>query len=386
MGSSQKLDGARRPHLCLFVPCFGHGGTERQFAEVVTRIDRRRFRLTVACLSREGEFYQRVRDAGLAVEEFDFPRFASPRAGFQFLRLLRMLRTRRVDLLHSFDFYTNVFGIPAARLAGVPLVVASQRNLAEFWSRWQRSAWRATLAWADCVVANSHAASQAVVEQTGISPERLRVVHNGVDTERFTVNGNREASRRALALPEPACVVGVVAGFRQEKDQQTLLDAVPQVVERNPQARFLLAGTGPEEARLRTYAQEKNLQSWVTFLGDRSDIPQLLAAFDVAVLPTRSESFPNVLLEAMSAGRAVIASAVGGTKELIEQGRTGVLVPAGDPAALAKEILNLLEHPERRAQLGRAARAHVEAEFSIEASVARMQALYDELLAQRGLN
>jgi len=206
------------------------------------------------------------------------------------------------------------------------------------------------------------------------------VVRNGVDLQRFVPNGHRALARRRWGWKEDELLIGVVANLRPEKGHITLLKAVPAVVRRFPRAHFLLVGPDPLRQGERLRAMASDLGPHVSFLGDCSEIPELLAALDVFVLPSLSESMPNSLMEAMSAGQPVIVSAVGGCKELVLHGETGMLVPPQDPETLAKQIVQLLEEPELRERLGREARNHAEAEFDIKQAVVRLEAIYDELL------
>jgi glycosyltransferase involved in cell wall biosynthesis len=363
----------------LFTNRFGHGGTEHQFAEIVSRLDQSKYNVQVACFSRTGEFLDRVTSAGLPVTEFARGRWFSPQTAACTIRWMRFLRRQRVELLHTFDFHTTVFAALPAKLAGLPRLVTSRRNLGTTLDGPRRWALRRVFWSSDCVVANSEAARQDLVS-VGVPPRLIRVVRNGVDLQRFVSNGQRALARRRWGWKEDELLIGVVANLRPEKGHVTLLKAVPAVVRRFPRAHFLLVGPDPLHQGERLRAMASDLGTHVSFLGDCSEIPQLLAALDVFVLPSLTESMPNSLMEAMSAGQPVIVSAVGGCKELVLHGETGMLVPPQDPETLAKQIVQLLEEPELRERLGREARKHAEAEFDIKQAVARLEAIYDELL------
>jgi glycosyltransferase involved in cell wall biosynthesis len=369
----------RRPNLCLFTNRFGHGGTEHQFAELSSRIDQAKFHVQVACLSRTGEFLEQVTSAGLPVLEFARGRWFAPRTAACTLRWMRFLRREQIDLVHTFDFHTAAFAALPAKLAGVPLLVTSRRNLGTTLDGPRHWVLRRLFHLSDCVVANSEAARQNLLG-AGVPPERVQVVPNGVDLQRFSSNGNHAFARRRWGWKDETLLIGVIANLRPEKGHATLLEAVPSVVKRFPQAHFLLVGPDPVQHGERLRALASHLGAHVSFLGDCSEIPELLAALDVFVLPSYSESMPNAVMEAMSAGRPVIASAVGGCKELIVDGETGILVPPRNPEALAAQIVRLLEEPGLRETLGRAARKRAEAEFDIKVAVRRLEAIYDELL------
>jgi glycosyltransferase involved in cell wall biosynthesis len=369
----------RRHNLCLFTNRFGHGGTEHQFAEIASRLDRSKYNLKVACFSRTGEFLNQVTSAGLPVTEFVRGRWFDPRTTTCALRWMRFVRDERIALLHTFDFHTTVFAALPAKFAGVRRLVTSRRNLGTTLHGSRDWALRRLFRWSDCVVANSEAARQNLL-MAGVSARLVQVVRNGVDLQKFCSNGHRASARVRGGWREEQLLIGVIANLRPEKGHATLLKAVPAVIARFPQAHFLIAGPDPLNQGERLRAMARNLSSNVSFLGDCYAVPELLAALDIFVLPSLSESLPNALLEAMSAGRPVIASAVGGCNELVVHEKTGMLVPPQDPEALARQIVQLLEEPELRERLGRAARKQAEAEFDITKAVKRLETIYDELL------
>lgn len=371
-----------RYHLCLVTDSFACGGSEHQFVEVVTRLDRSKYEVEIGCLRREGPFYQRVAASGLPVSEFPIRAWLSGQTFRSSLRWLERLRQARFDLVHSFDLYSNLFAAPLARLARAPVVVTSLRQHPSLGTALQRRVLFRVFGWSDCVMTNSEAGREGLL-RAGIPPARIRVVYNGVDVERFSPNGHSQERRQQLGLPAEALLVGVVGNLRAEKDHHTLLAAAPEIIRQLPQTQFLLIGSGPLERELQSEAAARQLTRHVHFLGQRSDVPELLSAVDLVVLPTRWESLPNSVLEAMSAGRSVIASDVGGCCELIEPERTGLLVPPQDPQALAEKIVWLLGEPQRREVLGQAARQRAEADFDIRAVVKRFEAIYDELLEQK---
>jgi glycosyltransferase involved in cell wall biosynthesis len=373
---------AQRPNICLFTSCFGHGGTENQFAQIVTRIDQDRYNLVVACQRTYGHYYPYVCQAGVRVVEFPVDG-ASVRTARSACRWMRFLRRQRIDLVHTFDLYTNLFAAPFARLAGVPVVITSRRDLGVMWSGLRARAQKRVFQWSDCVVANSAAAAKTLIAQERVPAERVWVVRNGVDLQLFCSNGHRALTRRQLGHGEETLLVAVLANLRPEKDHITLFEAVPAIVAAFPRVHFLVIGEGPREQQLRRYVQEKRIAAHVSFLGHREDTPQLLDAADIVTLPTSSESLPNVLLEAMSASRPVIASAVGGCLEIVRQGETGMLVEPANPQVLSQTLLSLLRDPARRERLGRAARRHMEQNFDLETAARNLEKVYDRMLARK---
>jgi glycosyltransferase involved in cell wall biosynthesis len=371
-----------RRKLCLFTSSFGHGGTEHQFVELVTRLDREKYDLTVACLSRDGQFYGQICDAGLRVVEFPL-RGASIQTVQSGSEWMRFVRREKFDLVHTFDFYTNVFAVPLTRLAGGPLVLTSRRDVGDTWSTLRRWMLLGVFHWSDHIVANSEAARASLANGESSPALRVSVVRNGVDLKLFSPNGHGTRKRHELGLSSDALVVGTISNLRTEKGHRTLVEAIPEIIQKIPQARFLIIGTGPLEEELKLLVQEKGLATYVAFLGRRADTAELLGAMDLMVLPSLSESLPNVVLEAMSAGCPVIATDVGGCGELIQHGVNGVLLPPGQPSALSAAVIRLLQDPRLRLQFGRAARARAEKDFDINLSVKRLEDVYERMLAMR---
>jgi glycosyltransferase involved in cell wall biosynthesis len=362
----------------LFTDSFIHGGTERQFVETLRVLDREKYEILVGCIQRRGSFLADVEGMGLRVVEFPIRSLYRPDTVRWFLRLVRFLRAERIDLLHAFDFYTTVFAVPAARAARVPVVLASRRELPNLRSWAQRNAVRFACRLATGIVANSQASSRAF-GPTGAGGGAT-IIPNCISLERFRPRRDRSAVRAEFGIAATAPVVGTLAALRPEKDFPTFLRAARRVAEKVPEARFVLVGEGSERPRLEQLSQELGIPSRVLFLGDRPDVADLLWAFDVFVLTSRTESFPNAILEAMAAARPVVATDVGGIPELVEADRTGLLFSAGDDEALAARLIQLLEDPALAVRMGAAGRARAESEFSPARMKQRLEALYDRAL------
>jgi glycosyltransferase involved in cell wall biosynthesis len=260
--------------------------------------------------------------------------------------------------------YANIFGLPGAALAGVPVRIGSRRELNPDKSpsqiRLQRLAYRS----ATKVVANSPAA-RAILESEGLAPVSIAVIPNGVDLTAFPARRPADRVRRFIT----------VANLRSEKNHETLLGAAAPLLRAYPDLEFQIVGDGPRRRELEQLARDRGV-SRVTFLGHREDVASLLAAADAFVLPSRSEAFPNGAIEAMAAGLPVVASAIGGLLDLIQDGRTGLLVPVGDPEALGAAMRSLIESPDRAVAIGRAARADVQQRYSFDRMVSSFEQLY----------
>jgi glycosyltransferase involved in cell wall biosynthesis len=299
--------------------------------------------------------------------------------------LVRVLRARRPAVVHGFLFSAYVLGAIAARLARVPIVVASRRSAGFFKAARPFWLWieRLTNRWTDHVVANSEAVRDDVVRQEGIPGETISVIYNGVDVPVFT-DQQLMTLRSTLDVDGRHPIIVVVANLIAYKGHDLLFKALPPVLSAFPRLAVLLVGDGIARTHFQEQARSAGLGSVVRFLGVREDVPMILALADVVVHPSRHEGFSNAVLEAMAAARPIVASAVGGNVEAIVDGETGVLVPPDDADALGAAVLRLLRTPPEAARLGEAARARVEERFTIDAMVRAYERTYDRLVAVHG--
>ncbi len=363
-----------RPRILLIGDTLNVGGTEGQFVEVACRLDRSRWDVQVSCLRAVGPLKARVEAAGLRAWSCGRGSFKSPRFLMAVCGLARYLRAHRINLVHSFDFYSNILGVPAARLARVPAVIASQRELDDLRSRLQRRVHRAALRLADYVLANSGAVADRLKRARAIPPGRIVVIPNGVDAIRFS-----PAPARTRRLPDQV-TVGTLANLRPEKGIEDLVRAMVLVRDRYPEGRLVLWGGGPLAADLERLIGDLGLSGEARLCGPTTGPEAALRELDIFVLPSLSEACSNVLLEAMASGLPVVATRVGGTPALVEDETTGLLVPPRDPAALAKAIIRLLEDPALAERLGARAREVVRSNFSLDRMLSRIETLYEQAL------
>jgi glycosyltransferase involved in cell wall biosynthesis len=362
-------------NLFLMTNSFETGGSERQFAVMAQNLAQDKFQVSLGCILRLGPFASAFGD----VPEFrlggSLYSWTSIRAR---LRLAALLRERQIHVAHAFDFYTNLTLIPAARLARVPVVIGSQRQLGDLLTPRQSRAQTAALRWCDGVVCNSQAAADGLAKN-GLSPEKLFIIGNALPEQAFS--GTKESVDR-----RPGCLrLGMVARMNaHSKNHAGFLRIASRIHSEMPEVEFLLAGDGPLRPELEKQAQDLGLENRVVFLGDRKDIPDILASMDVAVLTSDSESLSNALLEAMAAGLPVVAYHVGGNAELVNQ-EVGLLIPAGDEEGFADAVLRLLALPAMRLQLGQNGRQFARENFSLERILAQYEACYETLLEKKGM-
>jgi glycosyltransferase involved in cell wall biosynthesis len=372
-----------RPRVMLFTDSFSRGGTERQFVRFVSGIDKNQFDILIACLQRSGPLLSEVESLGVTIVEFPIDSLHNWKTARLFVQLVRFLRREQIQIVHTFDFYTSIFAVPAARLAGVPVVLASRRELLNLRTPWQQRAIRFICGLATGVVVNSRAVHHEMAKLGPASRRKINILPNCIDLDQFEPKLSAGEIRRELGLSPNSILIGALGNLRPEKDLETFLQAARGILDVIPSAEFLVIGDGTAGSQLKSLANDLHLSESVHFLGERQDIPDLLAALDLLVMSSYSESFPNAILEAMTMGKPVVATNVGGIPELVEEGQTGFLVPPRDPKAIADRVLSLCRDSAHRLQMGQAARAQVEANFTVQAITARLEGIYDRSLRER---
>ena len=351
----------------------GWGGQENRTLQECLQLRARGVELMLLCPPDSG-LSKRGREQGFAVAEVAMPRSLDPLA---VLRIAAALRRFRPDVINTHSGRDTILAGLAARLVRPrPLVVRTRHLILPITSR-------ATYAWLpDHVVTVSVAVRENLIA-AGILPQRISAITTGVDCRRFDPALVSPVLRKELGLADDAFVVGMVAILRMKKGHQDLLDAAVEVVKAMPQAVFVIAGDGPQRGNIERGIAERGLHAQVRLLGLRRDIPEVLRSLDLFVLPTHEEAFGTSCLEAQAMGLPVIASRVGGVPEAVQEGVTGLLVPAKDPHALAAAIIELGRDPQRRRTMGAAARPWVLAEHTTQRMAGRMLHLYETLLGER---
>jgi glycosyltransferase involved in cell wall biosynthesis len=303
-------------------------------------------------------------------------------------RFLTLLQQEEFDLVHAHGQDAAILCLWARRFRRFRLVVT--RHVLEepegnIRQRVRAHQALAAFRQADAAVAVSHAAARRLETLGCISIEWIRVIKNGIELDRFDPQANkihRKILRESLGVGPSGLLVLVPAVLRSGKGHETLLASVPRVLDSIPETRFVLAGEGELEAELKTAAGHTG--DAVRFLGHRNDMPALLSACDLVVLPSLSEALPTVAMETAAAGRPLLASRVGGVPEIVADGVTGTLVAPGDPVALAQEIVALLGDPPRRQRLADSARRRAVQEFGIQVQVRRTLELWHEVSGNGG--
>jgi glycosyltransferase involved in cell wall biosynthesis len=376
--SAVKETGRRRPvspRICLIIGQLGLGGTAKQVVLLAEGLRRGGTAVTVVVLTGEGSREPELHAAGVPVVHLGLRRTkgwqAIPYVLGATFRLGRYLRRTRPDVVHAFLYHSYVMGALAARYARIPVFIAGRRSLDDFKRgrplvlAVERIAARVT----DLLVANAQAVADGAHVTERVPLGKLAVIYSGLPDSAFV-------PARPARLETTRPVLMCVANLSRRKGHADLLTAASMLRERGMPCTVALAGEGPERDALRRQAAELDID--VRLLGARTDVDALLARADVVVLPSLSEGLSNAVMEAMAAGRPVVATAVGGTPELLADGR-GLLVPPGDPGALADALGAVLSDPEAARRLGDDAREWSDVHLHAETMVARHLMLYDEM-------
>jgi glycosyltransferase involved in cell wall biosynthesis len=379
-----------KPNVLHIIDSFEQGGTERQAVQLVRLLhEGGRYRAHLACLNNRGILRDEVERLGLGeIAEYPLNSFYDRNFLKQVRRLARFLKQQDISVVHTHDFYTNIFGMTAARMANVPARIASKRETEGFRTSLQKRAERYAFSLAHAVITNADAVRNQLIKE-GVRAEKLFTVYNGLDMTRVAPQAGleREAMLALLALPQKERerkrrFVTIVANLQHAvKDHPMFLRAAARVHEVVPEAAFLIAGEGRLMDELRSLSAELGIESDTFFIGRCQHVAELLSVSEVCVLSSKAEGFSNAILEYMAAARPVVATDVGGAREAIREAETGYLVAAGDHEAMAARIILLLRDSEKAQEMGRRGRRIISEKFSCEAQLERTQNLYERLLS-----
>ena len=378
-----------RPHeparVLYVIGSLNLGGSERHLLHLASALDRDRFAPMVCCLFETGPLFAQAQGRGVPCTFLDMGRRPSPfvtgwRLARGLGRLVWLMRQERVAIVDAYLFLAYIAAIPCGWLAGVPVRVAQRRGLSSSKPRLigRRVLERVVNRLTTQVVANSHAVARDTAEDERLPAGRIVVIHNGVA---MPAKPPREGARPP-GLPAGGRIILCVANLIHYKGHLDLLAAAGEALPAFPDVALVLVGEGSMRRPIQDAVARHGLGGRVHLLGQREDVSALLAASDYFVLPSHEESFSNALLEAMAYGLPVIATAVGGNPEVVEDGVTGLLVPPRDPAALAKAMITLLVDPAAARRMGQMGRARAAKVFPLDHTVHEIEALYETLLAR----
>jgi glycosyltransferase involved in cell wall biosynthesis len=353
-------------NVLLMIHSLGHGGSERQLANTALGLDRSRFNPHVASVL-DGFQGDALRRAGIPVLQLPFKSFARPGALAVAWQLRRYIVANDIQLVHTFDYTLSLPGIPVAKTCPGVIALSSQRYYMDLVPAKYKKLLLLTHRMADGVVANCEEMKRHLAVDYSYPADRIQVCYNGIDTARFYPDVTREGG---------PLVIGTVCVLRPEKNVGQLLEAFAKVRNLRSGMKLLIVGSGPERDGLVAKSAALGIADACTFQPGTADVPAAMRAIDIFVHPSLSEGLPNGVMEAMACGCVVVASAVGGCSELIEEDRTGFLVEAGNLQSLTEKLSNAIAAEALRESVAAAAAAHMKG-FSVARAAARMQEIYE---------
>jgi len=370
--------------VLIIVDTLSVGGAEQQAVELATRLNRREFEVSVCSLSERHLFFKKQLD------ENGIRNFAVDQSGkFDFKclrRLYKLIRQERPHIVNTFLFTADVYGRLAARLAGVPAVISSQRNM-DFWKKFHHILADRLLAGnTDLFVANAMAVKGFVRQKFRVPDSKICVVYNGIDSEKFKPGPEKPEILSRIGIPEGARIIGMIAHFAPRKDHEMFLRVAARLKTRYPDLYFVLLGDdGALKTQAKNTAKALGISLSVRFLPSAAheggfENTDILPLLDVSVLFSHYEGCANVILESMACAKPVVASRVGGNSEIIREGKTGFLVDPVNPKEAIERIAYILDNPGFASSIGDSARAFVKRVFSFEKMASSMEEIYRELL------
>lgn len=356
------------------------GGTEKQLLALAEHLPRDSFEPVIGVLLKTA--YQESLSLNTPIVSFE-PRGARFLMHFMLIRQIRTyIKKEKIDIVQTYFEDSSILGTIAARLMWQrPCLIATRRNLYH-WIReqpWIFKAYKLAGRFADVILANSHSVADKCRVLEGAGKDKVVVIQNGIDTRPYQ-SASKASARQHLGIHSTGPVIGVIGNWRPVKGQVDFLRAAPFILRQCSGATFVLAGFGPQKRELQEMAEDLGIGERSIFIDGCMNSPLLVSSLDIAVQPSLSESFSNVLIEYMAAGRPIVATRVGDAAHIIDHGKDGLLVDSGNPAQLGAAIVELCKNGERAAQLGKSAQNKVAARWSIGRIVEEHVALYKRMV------
>jgi len=366
------------------------GGGERVFSQIIRGLNRERFGVFVASCP-GGIFEKKLTEVGVKIDTLDM---TSRYNLGTILKLKNIIKTRNVQIVHSQGGRADFFARIAARSANVPIIISSVAMLVEGYdvSLLRKGLYvlmdRWTERWVNKFIILSEASRRALIERHKIPQEKIVKIYNGIEIEEYNpdlkeARRKKLEVRRKLGLKNDMLVIGAIGRLVWQKGFEYLIQAIPKVIEVFPETRFLIVGEGPMRRRLEELGEKFQVKDNIIFAGFRSDIKEILESIDLLAMPSLLEGLPMVLLEGMAMSKPIVATRIEGITEVLEDGKTGLLVPAQDPHALAEAITEILNNKTKANLLGQNARKIAEEKFSVKKMVEQLEWVYEKLLNEK---
>jgi glycosyltransferase involved in cell wall biosynthesis len=367
------------------------GGGERVFSQIIRGLDKERFGVFVAS-NPGGIFEKKLTEVGIKIN----PVRMTNRYNLGIIsRLKKIMKTKDVRIVHSQGGRADFFARIAARISNVPIIISSMAMLVEGYdvSTLRKSLYvlidRWTERWVNKFIVLSEAMRRSLIERHKIPPENIVKIYNGIEIEEYNpdlkeLKNKKLEVRRELGLKNDVSVIGAIGRLVWQKGFEYLIRAAPEVLKKCPEARFLIVGEGPLKNKLILTSEKLNVADRIIFTGLRSDIKEILASIDVLAMPSLLEGLPMVLLEAMAMAKPIVATRIDGITEVLENNKTGLLVPAKNSNALAEALVGILDDKAKANFFGQNAREAAKEKFSVKKMVEQIELAYEKLLHEKG--
>lgn len=372
----------RRPIRILYIHhTFRNQSGSFLLWNIAKRIDRKKYKVFAVCLREGGPYESKLKAIGVEVKNFDMKSLLDVRIIFS---LVRYIKQNGIDIVETAVFPSDVYGRISAKLAGVPIIISTMHRVED---HKQEPIYRAlffadtlTMSLTTRLIAVSRAGKRYLVSWHKIQPKKISVIYNGLDADDYKLSIDRDEYKAALGIDRDIPTIVFVGRLVELKGVSFLLKAAASILKDGVSVQFVLAGDGPLKERLIEEARVLGISEHVHFIGFRKDIPKILSITDILVVPSLWEGLPLTVLEAMFAGKAIIATRVGGIPEAITDGECGILICPRDVNAISDGILRLIKNPEKRKQLGDNAKQKAMQYFGVERMVNEYTNIYDECI------
>lgn len=374
-----------RHSILEFVTYAGIGGTQQMLLESMRYASHAKYHYTACILLQRDRLNEEL-------SHLNIENFCLNMRGYWdvsvWWKLYQFVKTRQFDVIRTYGLKADLIGRIVGKCAGIPVNITSVRST-DPWRKWYHVLLdRLTSRLTDLYLSNSEAGRMAIHDRERIPLAKILTIPNGIDLEKYTpyhahITEISARYRENFRIPPTTPVLGIVANLGTMKGHATILEAFPLIQQAFPDLKCLFIGRDDLDGTLQRDVHERKLEQSILFTGMRRDIPELLAMLDVFLLPSLWEGFPMALLEAMAMKRPIVASSVGGIPEILESGKTGLLIPSQNPEALARSVLFLLTHPGMAAGMGNAAFQRIQRDFSLQTQVARIEELYEHLILHK---
>ncbi len=351
---------------------------------IAKRIDKKKYQVFAACLREGGPYEDKLRRIGVKVKNFDLKTLVDIRI---IPRLVRYIKQNNIDIVETAVFPADVYGRISARLANVPIIISTMHRVED---HKQEAIYRVlffadtlTMALTTRIIAVSKAVKNYLISWHRVKSDKIRVIYNGIDAHKYDVNFDIKEYKRMLNLQHDIPTVAFIGRLVKLKGVNYFLEAAASILRNGKRVQFVVVGDGPLKERLIKQAANLSISQHVHFIGFRKDIPQILSVIDILVVPSLFEGLPLTILEAMHAGKTIIATRVGGIPEAIKDGETGILVSPRDYHALTKGLLELLNDPEKRKEMGKKGKQRALQHFNVERMVKEYSNIYDECIVSQ---